>query len=325
MLNLYKLEIFNTVAMEGSFSKAAERLLLTQPAVSQHVRDLESGLSKALFERTPRGVKLTPAGEILLDYTRCILRLVTEAEQALTSLDRLEQGNIAIGATPSTSVYLLPGWIQDFHQRFPGLGILLRTDTTPNIAADILAGKLDLGFVEGELQPEARVNTMALQELELLVVVGAGHRFWERTQVSLRDLNGETFIARPPGSQTRAWIDQVLQQHGVLPRVIAEFDNPEAIKQAVTSGMGAAILPDLALQNEDQHKLHAIPIQEQDLRRTLKLVWAADGVLKPVSRAFLAQLSERYPALAQLQFSGRLLERILPDRDAYKASLGCKG
>lgn len=325
MLNLYKLEIFNTVAMEGSFSKAAERLLLTQPAVSQHVRDLESGLSKALFERTPRGVKLTPAGEILLDYTRCILRLMTEAEQALTSLDRLEQGNIAIGATPSASVYLLPGWIQDFHQRFPGLGILLRTDTTPNITADILAGKLDLGFVEGELQPEARINSLALQELELLVVVGAGHRFWERMRVSLRDLNGETFIARPPGSQTRAWIDQVLQQHGVLPRVIAEFDNPEAIKQAVASGMGAAILPDLALQNEDQHKLHAIPIQEQDLRRTLKLVWAADGVLKPVSRAFLAQLSERYPALAQFQFSGRLLERILPDRDAYKASLSCKG
>lgn len=325
MLSLYKLEIFNSVAIEGSFSKAAARLRLTQPAVSQHVRDLESGVQKTLFERTSRGVKLTAAGEILLDYTRCILRLVSEAEQALVSLERLEQGNIAIGATPSASVYLLPAWIQDFHQRFPGLGILLRTDTTPNITADLLAGKLDLGFVEGELQPAARINTLALQELELLVVVGAGHRFWGRTSISLRDLDGEAFITRPPGSQTRVWIDQVLQQHGVAPRVIADFDNPEAIKQAVASGMGAAILPDLALQDISQHKLRAIPIQEKGLRRTLKLVWAADGVLKPVSRAFLTQLSERYPALAQLNVAGRSPERILPEREQYKASLSCKG
>lgn len=323
MLSLYKLEIFNTVAMEGSFSRAAGRLLLSQPAVSQHMRDLESGLNKALFLRTHRGVTLTPAGETLLDYTHCILRLVAEAEQALTGLDAITEGNLALGATPAASVYLLPAWIQTFHQRFPGLGVLLRTDTTHNLAGDVLSGKLDLAFIEGELQAEPPLKTLGLQAIELFVVVGAGHIWWDLEQVSMRALDGQPFITRPRGSQTRAWIDQVLQQHGIAPRVIAEFDNPEAIKQAVASGMGVAILPDLALAEEKGPRLRAVPIAERDLRRTLKLVWNDDALLKPVSRAFLAQLGERFPLLAQLSLAQFTPGLVLPRREQYRASLSC--
>lgn len=98
MLSLYKLEIFNTVAIEGSFSKAADRLLLTQPAISQHIRDLENSLGRTLFERGNRGVMLTAAGETLLDYTRCILRMVTDAENALANLSEIKSGQNPVSA-----------------------------------------------------------------------------------------------------------------------------------------------------------------------------------------------------------------------------------
>jgi len=324
VLNLYKLEIFNRVAIDGSFSQAAEHLLLTQPAISQHIRDLEASLQSDLFVRGNRGVTLTPAGETLLDYTRCILRLVAEAESAVLEIDKLANAQIAIGATPGAGVYLLPDWIQSFHKRFPNLATFLRTDTTSNIAADTLTGKLDIGFVEGELAIEPPLSALILHEIELFVIVSSEHPWTKRKQVELQELHGHPFITRPPGSQTRSWIDQTLAQHGILPRIVAEFDNPEAIMQAVASGMGVSILPDWGL---DKHRsgasLKRLTIKDLSLRRTLKLIWNADAPFKPVSRAFLSHLADEFPQLTQIVASDESLELYLPRRDEYKASLNC--
>jgi len=325
MLNLYKLEIFNTVAIEGSFSKAAHRLLLTQPAVSQHIHDLEASLKVDLFNRSSRGVQLTPAGETLLDYTRCILRLLAEAESALTQIGQLEDGQILIGATPGASVYLLPEWIQSFHHRFPNLSVRLSTSTTGEIAAGLSAQALDLGFVEGELELEPPLNALVLRKIDLFLVVGAGHPWWSKERVFISDLENQPFITRPHGSQTRAWIDQVLQQHGVAPKIIAEFDNPESIKLAAASGMGIAILPEWGLSNELlAGKLRILPVAEVDFHRSLKLLWNDSAPLKPVSRSFLSHLIDLFPQLTRMVASGEDLKISLPLREEYKASLSCK-
>ena len=201
MLSLYKLEIFNVVAVEGSFSRAAGRMSLTQPAISLHMRDLEHSLQVALFERGPRGVSLTPAGEILLDYTRCILRLVADAENAVMGFDQLESGQLTLGATPGASVYLLPAWIQRFHQRFPGLSISLRTDTTSGLVRALIDDRVDLAFVEGELQLEPPINALVLQEIRLFVVVGANHGWADRATIQIADLDGQAFVSRLPDPQ----------------------------------------------------------------------------------------------------------------------------
>lgn len=326
MLNLYKLEIFNAVAIEGSFSQAAGRMSLTQPAISQHMRDLENSLQVDIFERGPRGVKLTPAGEILLDYTRCILRLVSEAEGAVQQFELLESGQLTLGGTPGASVYLLPGWIQQFHQRFGGLAISLHTDTTTGLVMDLLAGKLDLAFVEGELQLEPPINAIMLQEIRLFVVVGEGHAWEKRQNIRLHELDGQAFISRPPGSQTRSWTDQIFNQYGVQPRVVAEFDNPESIRQAVANGLGFTILAEWGLsQDQAGARLHKLPIDGLDLRRTLKLVWASSTPLKPVSRAFLTLLADHYPQLSQVTAGQSDPNLVLPGRESYKAAApGCE-
>lgn len=325
MLNLYKLEVFNTVAIEGSFTKAARRMLLTQPAVSQHIHDLEASLNVELFSRGSRGVQLTSAGETLLDYTRCILRLLVEAESALTQIGQLEDGQISIGATPGASVYLLPEWIQTFHQRFPNLSVLLSTSTTGEIASGISTQVLDLGFVEGELVLEPPLNALVLRKIDLFLVVGAGHPWWLKESILISDLEDQPFITRPHGSQTRTWMDQVLQQHGVAPKIVAEFDNPESIKQAVASGMGIAILPEWGLSSEQlAGKLRILPVEEVDLHRSLKLLWNDAAPLKPVSRAFLSHLVDLFPQLTRLVASSEGLKIGLPLREEYKASLSCK-
>jgi DNA-binding transcriptional LysR family regulator len=301
MLSLYKLEIFNAVVQEGSFSGAAKRLLLTQPAVSQHVQSLESSLGTRLFERGRRGVQLTPAGETLYDYTRCILRLLAEAESAITNVEQLDSGQIRIGATPGAGMYLIPDWMRTFQSRFPQLSISLLTDVTAQIAAGILNHSLDLGFAEGELDDNERLDRMVLQEVSQFIIVGQGHPWYAETAVPFAALNGQPFITRPRNSQTRVWLDQLFNRYSISPNIVAEFDNPEAIKQAVISGMGITLLPEYAIRREQKLGIiRALPVQNVVLQRALTLTWRRQESFAPVTRAFLTHLAGQFPQLLTL-------------------------
>ena len=157
------------------------------------------------------------------------------------------------------------------------------------------------------------------------MVIHRGHAWWSRQVVQLHELQDQAFISRPVGSHTRAWIDQALNDAGVQPHIVAEFDNPEAIKQAVASGMGITILPEWGLQEQSAgHDLRSLPVQGVDLRRTLKLVWNEEAPFKPAERAFLALLMDEFPQLTQLVTVADGLKAALPHREAYRASLTCK-
>ncbi|KAA3664634.1 MAG: LysR family transcriptional regulator, partial [Chloroflexi bacterium] len=292
MIDLYKLEIFNAVAMEGSFSKAAKGLTLTQPAVSHHMRDLEASLTTTLFDRGARGVTLTPSGETLLDYTRCILQLVAEAQNAVQQVNELAEGQVRLGATPDAGFYLLPQWMQSFHGRFPTLTTSLATANSTGIVEALLANDLDIGFIEGEMSVEPPLQMVVLQSMQMLAVIGEGHEWWEETAVSIQSLANHPAILRPPGSHTHTWIQRILGQHNISLEVVAEFDNPESLKSAAIAGMGFTILPEWAVYNgSGDERLLAVPITGADFSRTLKLVWHEERGLTRPSQAFLIHLS----------------------------------
>jgi DNA-binding transcriptional LysR family regulator len=308
MLNLNKLEIFAAVVRTGSFSGAAQQLLMTQPAVSQHIQDLEASVGTRLFERGRRGVTLTPAGEQLRDYTRAIFQLVAEAENAITNVEHLAQGHMDIGATPGVSVYLLPEPIQTFHTRYPRLQVSVQTGITPQILHDLRLGKLDLGLIEGELD-EPLHGSLAVQMLEVVeqwVVVGPKHPWWGRGEVGIDELGGQTFILRQRNSQTRIWLEGVFQQHGLHPRIGAEFDNVESIKRAVSNSESITVLPAYAVQHEvDQGRLWLLHVVGEALQRTLKVIWNHETYTSPVARAFLECLQRYLPQLDVRAIGGR--------------------
>lgn len=303
MLSVYKLEIFSVVVDEGSFSAAGERLHMSQSGVSQHIQDLENQLGTRLFKRGRRGVTLTAAGETLYDYTRSILRLVAEAEGAVTNVENLTSGQISIGTTPGISLYLLADWIQSFRVRFPNLMVTLMTDITSQIVSAVLEHRLDVGFVEGEINrvSDIRLGQIPLKEIEQFVLVGPGHPLWSEPSILLQDLDGQPFITRQPNSDTRIWIDRIFSDAKVEPHIVAELDNPESIKRAVISGMGLTILPEYAFKEEElQGRVRALPISDHRLRRSLKLVWDEDIACSPITKAFLTHLSEHYPRLVEV-------------------------
>ncbi len=298
MLSLYKLKIFTTVAEEGSFTKTAQKLYLTQAAISQHIHTLETQLGTLLFERTQRGVYLTPAGENLLKYAKQILWLAEAAESTTTDITKLKEGSLNLGATPSASIYLLPDWMQRFRENFPSISISLKTDITGNLIEQIKSKKLELGILEGEIREDSVLQVTPLKDTILLVVVAPDHPWVGRDAISIQDIGEQPFIARRMDSQTRSWVDRLLDEHEITPQIAYEMDDPESIKRAVMRKMGISILPTCAIQTElKSGKLVSLPIKEKILRRQLKCVSSVEYPLSATARAFLAMLSKDFPAL----------------------------
>lgn len=303
ILDLYKLSIFSAVVREGSFSRAAEALFITQSAVSQHIKELEASIGRQLFERGRRGVALTAHGETLHRYASQIFALVAEAENALVDVAQVASGRLSIGATPGVGIYLVPEWVQQFRQRFPQLSVATKTGVTSEIVQAVMARRLELGFIEGEPDASAlgRLATWVLAPIEQQVVVGQNHPLWGSASLRLDDLARYSFIVRQAHSQSRIWLEETLRQRGIAPNIGAEFDNLESMKRGVALGGCLAIMPPYVVRTEvAQGLLHAIPIEGQPLTRDLKLIWDAQMPFSPIASAFLKELMPFFPTLGLL-------------------------
>jgi len=215
----------------------------------------------------------------------------------------IEKSQVRIGASPGVGAFLLPRWIHSFHERFPALAVTLKTAPTPAIVQAIADKQIEIGIVEGELE-NAAVEATPLWDEEIAVVIGQGHPWWDQEAVEAAAMSGQGFIVREEGSLTRAWEEHALETHGVMPRIVAEFDTPVAIKQAVMSGLGIALLPSFAIQQELRAGLLQAPrLKEGPLARTLRLLWAQDSLTQAVVQAFVGHLSGEFPHLP-LQLSG---------------------
>lgn len=302
MLDLYRLHIFVTAAREGSFNRAGQRLGMSASGVSQHMQKLEAELGQKLFKRSPRGVTLTEAGQILHAHSVRLLEMSSETKSSLALKDDTPSSEVTIGATPGVSVYLMPEWIQSFRRNHPNTTVHLQTGTTSQVVASLLKGECDVVFVEGDVDElNSKYGKLVLDHVEQFVVVGPHHAWWGRTSVRIDDLNGQSFIVRQPRSHTRQWLEQTLLQHGVRPVISAEFDNPESIKRAVANGVCLTVLPYYAVQQEvGLGLLHAIPLEGQPLMRRLLLLWPLEHRLPRHARSFVFHLADRYPSIGRL-------------------------
>ncbi len=294
-LDLYKLHIFLRAAQSGSFSAAAAQLFISQPAVSQHIRDLEAQLGVTLFRRGKRGVQLTPHGEQLRDYAERLLALASEAQRNIANLDEINgEVQLAVGATPGIGHDLLPTWLLRFHEQHPHVKVSIHSGTTQAIAQLLRHGRVEVGVIEGELGPGVTgLAAQVLGEVPQHLVVGPKHRFWSRTTpVALHELDGEAFITRQPNSQTRAWMEALFAQHHIRPHIVAEFDNPAAIKRLVEQSAALTLLPEYVIAGElHSGQLRAVPVQPP-LTRTLRMAWVETEPLSLQAEAFVQFIAE---------------------------------
>jgi len=303
MLNLHQLQIFHTAAESSTLTEAAEKLYLTQPAVSQQIRNLETHLGTRLFERSRRGIELTPAGRELFTYTLQILRLVAQAEASLTNINNIKEARAVVGATPNVGSYLLPQWVQTFRLQHPNITLIIQTGTTPDIIEAVTSGEQSLGFVEGEItnQEHQQINFTVLEPLPHRVVIGRDHAWWGRKSINIEELDGQPFIIRQKRSQSHAWLEEIFKRYSVSPRIVGEFDNPESLKQTVRNSVSITVLPLRAVEHDvDTGLLAALDVNNADLTRSLRLIWQKDSIFSAVTRAMIAYLIESYPHVNEL-------------------------
>jgi len=247
-----RLQVFHTVAGVLSFTRAAELLHMTQPAVTHQIRQLEEEFNARLFDRRNNKISLTVAGEQVEEYAARILGLYEEMQLSVKALTGDRTGLVTIGASTTIAEYLLPGLLGDFSQHFPDVQIRLRVANTDAVVGMVADNTIDLGVVEGEIDNQL-LRVERCQQDELQVVVPPGHSLAECQAVTPGQLVDFPFIYREDGSGTRSVIERYLSEHGVDESALNrpfELGSTEAIKGAVQAGVGITIVSRATLSKE---------------------------------------------------------------------------
>jgi DNA-binding transcriptional LysR family regulator len=290
-LNLNHLAIFDAVAAEKNISRGAAKLMISQPAVSKQLATLERSLGVTLFERLPRGVRLTPDGELLAQYARQIFNLRDEAELALASARGLTRGRLRIGTSTTIATYLLPEVIVRFKRKYPHVQTPLDVTRSANVERRLLDGEIDLGLVE-LFSGETSLDAELFFTDDLVPIARRGHLLSWKRSITPDQLLREPFILRDTGSDTKSFVERVLTQKGLAPKAAMSLGSTEAIKQAVAAGLGVAIVSHLSIELElTAKRLAILPVRGLSIRRPFYRLLRKTNPTSPATRAFLEVLN----------------------------------
>ncbi|MEJ2592794.1 MAG: LysR family transcriptional regulator [Candidatus Thiodiazotropha sp.] len=245
-----RLQVFHTVARLLSFTKAAETLHMTQPAVTFQVRQLEEYFNTRLFDRTHNRISLTEAGDRVYEYADRIFDLYADMENSVREMTGEIRGALTIGASTTIAEYMLPALLGDFSTRFPEVTIHLRVSNSEGIVSMVENNTIDLGVVEAPVGNKNLVVEVCRVD-QLVAIVPPSHDLAERESVEIDELLEYPFICREEGSGTREVINEYLNQHcKTVLNISMELGSPEAVKGAVEAGMGVSVVSRATIQKE---------------------------------------------------------------------------
>jgi len=290
-LDLYPVQVFLAVATEKSFSRAAEKLFRTQPAVSMTVQRLENELGQKLIDRSGRELMLTDAGRIVLEHARRLENLQIDLENSLAELKDNAAGRLIIGANESTTLYLLRH-IQKYRRLYPRVRVQVRRSLSSKIPDQLLVGDLELGVISYDPE-DPRLVSQVIYTDHLAFVVSPQHRLASREEVSITELGMETFIAHNVRSPYREIVLKEFQRHNVELHMDLELPTVESIRKLVQRDEGVAFLPRMCVEQElERETLREVRVNELCVERKIRLVYPARRVLSHAGRAFLELVKE---------------------------------
>ena len=285
-MELSQLAIFLAVAEEKSFSRAAQKLFRTQPAISLAVQRLEHELGEVLVDRSLKDGTLTDAGKVVLEYARKFDNLRRGMANALTELRDTHTGRLTIGANESGALYLL-GHIYRFRRQYPGVKVEVRRSFSSRIPRDVLDNSIELGVVSYD-PGEPNLYSQVIYSDSLCFVVFPGHPLAGRKEAKITELGAENFIAHNVISPYRQVVIRAFQKHHVKLVMDVEMPTLETIKHAVQHKMGVAFLPHMTVREElENGTLVEVPIKELKVERKIRLIHPSRRQLSHAAKAFL--------------------------------------
>jgi len=289
-MTIRQLEVFLAIARAQSFSRAGERIHLSQPTLSQHMKELEDELGVPLFIRHTRSVSLTEAGRVFEDYATRVVATLAAGKQAIAEIDGLQRGSLIVGASTTPGTYVLPARIAKFRAQYPGITVVLRIGNSRSVEERVRDGEVDVAVIGGHvLGPGERCVAAGIVD-ELQLVVPPNYPM-KSGALSPERLARERLLIREEGSATRQATERALQQAGVTVRPAMELDHTETIKRAVMAGLGVAFISRYAVEDELRTgRLRTLSVQRMKIRRHFHVIHDERRPLSASARAFTSSL-----------------------------------
>lgn len=294
-MNMDHLKAFHRVATSGSFTRAAQELFITQPAISMQIQALETALKVRLFDRSRRKIRLTSEGEVLFSYTRRLFDLFDEVQNVFQDLSSLQAGRLGVGASAVMGTYFLTRYIGMFNKRYPRVEFDIRIANSHHILEQVISGEIELGVAGRALTPPQLTRVFLHREPYIVVVSPLSPLAKIRGVVPVSDLTETPFVLRERGTRARvklgSWFREVAG--GDMHANSVTIANLEATKRLVASGFGVTALPELAVREElKSGSLVQIDVEKFDLVIDYHLFFQTGRILSRAARSFLALLFE---------------------------------
>ena len=281
-----QLRAFHAVALHGGFTRAAEALRLTQPTLSGQVKALEEHYGVRLFDRRGRAVELTDLGTALLDISRRVFALESEAEQLLAAARGLTSGQLRVGAD---APYHVVSCLAAFSRRHPNIRLTMTFGNSERVLRELFEGRTDIAVLP-ELDKDERLFSFPVQRDRLVVFVDRGHSWARRRSIRLEEIADQRLVQRESGSTTRAIFEAAMARAGVRPASVLEIGSREAVREAVAAGLGVGVVSETEFGRDD--RVHSVTVRNAALRTTEYAACLATRRDTPVVRAFFELLEE---------------------------------
>jgi DNA-binding transcriptional LysR family regulator len=291
-MELTQLEFFIKVVEEGSFSKAAERVYRTQPAVSIAIKRLEEEIGAPLFERSQKAAALTDVGELVFDYAKRMLALRAHTLGAVAELRSLQRGRVRIGANESTSLYLLPHLILNYREMHPNVLVEIFRHTSERLPREVLDRNVDFALLAFQPVDSALESFPVLRD-ELVLIMHPDHELAQRSSVRVNELGGESFLAHNVKTGSRYKVMEAFALHHTPLNITLELATVETIKRFAQLKIGLAFVPRMCVADElERGTLVSIPVEDLTYARTLWVTHRREMTFSHAAAAFLAVLRD---------------------------------
>ena len=294
-MNNEALKTFVTLAEVKNFTKTAELLLMSQPSVSLHIKNLEKEFQTQLFLRSPKFLKITPTGEILYDRAKQIITIYEQTKQDILEQHNIIKGELKIGASFTIGEYILPSLLIDLQKDYPDLELQVNIGNTEEIVQSVRLFQVDIGLIEGQTN-EKELSVHPFLQDELFIISSNDHKLANKNDVTISDLQNQSWITRELGSGTGEYLNHVIRSNGLKVKSLLTISSNQGIKETVINGMGLSLLSRSVIARDVQHKnLSIIKLKDHSFNRTLSYVYSPIMIDKKNVKIFINALNKKWP------------------------------
>jgi LysR family transcriptional regulator, transcriptional activator of the cysJI operon len=288
------LKTFVTLAEVKNFTKTAELLLMSQPSVSLHIKNLEKEFQTKLFQRSPKYLKITPSGEILYDRAKQMITIYEQTRQEILDQQHTIKGDLKIAASFTIGEYILPPLLLDLQHEYPELNLQVTIANTEEVVQSTRSHHVDIGLIEGQTNEKELIVTPFLED-ELFIVTSNQHPLAQKEEATIADLQDQAWIMRENGSGTREYFNHVVRSNGLKVKSLLTISSNQGIKETLINGLGMSILSgSVVARDVKQNNLSIIKMKNHEFKRTLSYVLSPIMQEKRNVSIFIEALSEKW-------------------------------